>query len=495
MLALIPLLACRHDLEASDTPQHGPLEGDGPAGWHYVVSLESSLERASVRLCFDGRPPARLVPTLEAAAPHTHGMRLSTGDALPREGLGHGLGSASNDACVDYEVDFVGLENDVGTGRTVGRTGQSLMARPTTWLWRPDPLPERFDSTVRFTLPEGMEASVPWVTADGRPRGTADTTYALDRTAFEWLGYGVFGQFAVDRFEHAGASVELVTIDVPIACPPEGLRRWVEDGVETVAMLFDGRFPRPRLQLIVFPVEGGGGSTVYFGMASRGGGSSVLLFVDDEAEADALPGGWTTVHEMLHHGMPFIREAWMAEGWVSYYTEIMRTRAGHRGELEGWQQLVEAFGRGRRVQVDTTLAETSRRMHETRAYQRVYWGGAAVAFMADVELRLRTQGTVGLDDAMRELRRCCGDAPRQWSAGELLEHLDAWHGRPLFTETAQAVLEQRDFPDVETTMARLGVHVGPQGEVTIDDDHPAAEIRRSIMAPVTTRQTTRQTTR
>jgi len=174
----------------------------------------------------------------------------------------------------------------------------------------------------------------------------------------------------------------------------------------------------------------------------------------------------------------------MAEGWVTYYTELVRTRAGHRTELEGWQAVLDGFERGRRTDAGMTLAKTSDAMHETRAYQRVYWGGAAIAMLADVELRLESKGTRSLDDAMRELRRCCGDADHQWKAEALLEHLDAWYGRPLFTATASAVLHRSDFPDVEAVLARIGVTQDRDGKARLDDEHPAADIRRAIMAPV-----------
>ena len=450
-------------------------------GWHYVVEIAPSLERADVRICFDGPPPAWLIPGRRIAAPHAHDVRAADGPALPRKGRAYDLAGVGEDGCVEYWVDFIGLEEDPETGRAVGRTGDSLMARPSTWLWRPDMLPSDADVTLRFSLPEGMNVSVPWPSKEGVRRGDAETVYMLEPTAFHWLSYTVFGNVAVDRFDRAGAAVELVTLDAELACPEAGLRAWVTDAVDTVALLFDGRFPRDRLQLVVIPVERGGG-TVHFGMAGRGGGPGVCVFMDDAAAAEELPGGWTTIHELLHHGMPFIDEPWMAEGWVSYYTELMRTRAGNRSELEGWQALADGFARGRRRGGDIPLAETSETMHETHLYQRVYWGGAAVALLADVQMRLETDGARGLDDAMKELRRCCGDADHTWAARDLLEKLDAWYGRPLFTETADVVLAQEGFPDLNAALGQLGVLV-EGGTVRLDEGSELAPIRRAIMAP------------
>jgi hypothetical protein len=486
---LLPALGtCHHGLAPADAPAGaGPEPSEAAAalrGWHYEVVVDDSLARMDVRLCFEGHPPDALVPGAAAAADHVRDVRRVDGDPLPQRGRGYALRSLDDDACLEYAVDLASLESGEGTDRMVGRTGRSLLIRPSAWLWRPDALPAGAEATVRFSLPEGMRVSVPWPTRVVAEGDRERTTYVLDPTAFEWIAFVVLGEIAIDRFERAGAEIELVTLDARVACPPAGLRSWVEDAVDTVALLFEGRFPRERLQVVVIPVEGGGGGTVYFGMAARGGGAGVQIFLDDQARAEALPGGWTTVHELLHHGMPFIEEAWMAEGWVTYYTELMRTRAGHRSELEGWQAMIEGFDRGLRTDAGMTLAETSERMHETHAYQRVYWGGAAIALLADVEMRIESNGARGLDDAMRELRRCCGDAGHQWPARALLEHLDEWYGRPLFTSTADAVLQRSDFPDVAAALARLGVVQGIAGEARLDDEHPAAAIRRAIMAPV-----------
>ncbi len=486
-LTLVGLLPALGTCRGSDPPvapatQSTPIrQAPRLRGWHYRVEIAPSLERADVRICFDGSPPEWLIPGRRLAAPYAHDVRVADGPALPRKGRAYDLAEVDADGCVEYWVDFAGLEEDPETGRSVGRTGNSLMARPSTWLWRPGVLPSDAEVTLRFSVPDGMDVSVPWPSTQEVARGDSETVYVLPPTAFNWLAYAVFGDITIDRFERAGAAVELVTLDAELACPPEGLRAWVTDAVDTVALLFDGRFPRDRLQLVVIPVERGGG-TVYFGMAGRGGGPGVFVFLDDAAAAEELPGGWTTIHELLHHGMPFIDEAWMAEGWVSYYTELMRTRTGNRSEREGWQGLVDGFARGRRRGGDIPLAEASETMHQTHLYQRVYWGGAAMAFLADVQMRLETDGARGLDDAMKELRRCCGDADHTWAARDLLETLDAWYGRPLFTETADVVLAQEGFPDVKAALDQLGVRM--EGDtVRVDEDSERASIRRAIMAP------------
>jgi hypothetical protein len=64
----------------------------------------------------------------------------------------------------------------------------------------------------------------------------------------------------------------------------------------------------------------------------------------------------------------------------------------------------------------------------------------------------------------------------------LLRKLDAWYGEPLFTRIAREQLDAVEFPPVERAMAELGVRI-EDDRVVLDDEHPRARVRRSIMAP------------
>lgn len=473
------LAACR---SPGPAPEPAPEAGEAAAplrGWHYAVALDPALEQMDVEVCFEGRRPDWFIPGRPDSAHVLDYARIKGGDRLRRQKNAIDLREMGAGECLEYGIDLDEL-TETG-GRKAQREGDSVVARPSTWLWRPDELPDGADVTLRFEMPAGQAVSVPWPLHDEGPR-SASSTYRLTATAFNWLGYSVFGTVDVVLFEHAGCAFEIVTLDAPFACSDRGLRSFIEDAADSVAMLYGDAFPRETMQVVVVPVDGRGGS-VYFGMAGRGGGSGVYLLIDDEVHGPELPGGWTTVHEMLHHGMPFVDDAWMAEGWVSYYTEVMRTRMGHRDEAEGWAKLAEAFDRGGRGGRGLTLRETSDSMHETFAYQRVYWGGAAIGFLIDIALRRDSGGKKSLDDAMRELRTCCGDARHRWPAADLLRHLDEWYGKPVFTETAAEHLDGIAFPEVDEAMAGLGVTLHGDGTATLDDAHPDAALRRGIMAP------------
>src|SRR6185295_7590235 len=110
-------------------------------------------------------------------------------------------------------------------------------------------------------------------------------------------------------------------------------------------------------------------------------------------------------------------------------------------ERRMWQEVVSGFARGRRSAgvggtTTKTLAEESAGMARSHSFLRVYWGGAAVAMLLDVELRRSTGGAKSLDDAMREVRRAFASRGVEASGDEVLTHLDRWLGRPLFGEVA-----------------------------------------------------------
>lgn len=449
-------------------------------GWHYTATVSSDRSKIDVQVCFEGPPGDRLVSSNSRAADYIEHVRVGN-RRIAKTGRSFSLTEVNAGDCLDYAVDLVGMTRAEGFSRHVRSEGDSVLLRQSMWLWYPRGLPEDIGITMTLNLPEGVEASVPWIAMPGEDRSARTCRYQLDSTIFRWIGYNAFGELGLQRFETGGTEVEVATLDLPMHATKPGLKAWATDAVEASASLYDG-FPREHLQMLVVPVEGSGSGSVYFGMAGRGGGSGVYILMDDQVEDQELLGGWTTTHELLHHGMPFVNDAWMAEGWVSYYTELQRTRLGHRDEREGWQKLYEAFGRGLRTERSGTLQEVSDHMHDNFGYQRVYWGGAAIAFALDAAVRKDSGGEKSLDDAMRFLRSCCGEARHKWDASDLLAKLDVWYGKPLFTDVAQGVLSQEGFPDIEATFAALGVDTS-SGRVVLSDEHPMAEQRRAIMAP------------
>ncbi len=297
---------------------------------------------------------------------------------------------------------------------------------------------------------------------------------------FWWPSYSAIGQPTIRHLHVGGGDLEVALLGPEFAHDPGPALALVEDGARALTTVH-GDFPRPHVQVIVVPVHGD--STVFFGKVVRGGGVAVHLLVNPTATAAELVGSWTATHEFQHVGLPFIRDPWMGEGFASYYTELTRTRLGHRDEATGWAKLDAAFRRGRRGGHEASLRTLSRNTNSWLAYQRVHWNGAALAFLMDVALRKRTHNRLGLDDAIRALHPHMNH-PRRIPAESVLEIWDAWLGEPLFSAIAARHLDSRQFPDLTAAYAWLGVIVDGD-TVTLDDSAPGAAARRAMMAPRT----------
>jgi predicted metalloprotease with PDZ domain len=87
---------------------------------------------------------------------------------------------------------------------------------------------------------------------------------------------------------------------------------------------------------------------------------------------------------------------------------------------------------------------------------RVYWSGAAIALIADVELRERSGGTMSLDRVFDELSRSSLPSSRRWRALELLQTFDEIAGYDVFMRLYDAYVARPTFPDLAATFRALG---------------------------------------
>jgi hypothetical protein len=237
----------------------------------------------------------------------------------------------------------------------------------------------------------------------------------------------------------------------------------------------------PRVQVIVEPV-GPAREPVVFGRAMQAGGEAVLLYLAGDAEDADLPLEWIAVHELTHLGLPWIvtEDAWLSEGFVTWYQETLRGRAGYYGQEGAWRALEEGFARGRRSTSDRPLAEESRLMAQRHAYMRVYWAGAALAMRIDLALRAESGGRTSLDDVMRLWNLPQIRARRGWRGLELLAEADRRLGSRVCEASARAFLPRAEFPPTEDLFASLGIGRGEDGVRTYSPDAAARALRRAV---------------
>jgi hypothetical protein len=397
-------------------------EASGAARWSYEIRIDEPLERMQLGLCIDGPLPRRLITT-DAALGLVLDARVRGGPELEREGESLLVTTLGEHGCVDLEID---LERAASTsGRDSIRRGDTLMLAPDRWLWHPAVVPHRLEARARFDLPEGVFVTAPW------PNGPDDWR-VLDRTAFGWSAWMVLGRQRPLEFLAAQCEFEVAVLDGPRRATDAGIETWLRSSAEAVAQLY-GRFPRERVAIVVIPTPSFGTTPVLFGMARRGGGGSVMLLLNDAIEDPALPGEWVAVHELLHLGMPLVAEPWMSEGFVTYYTHVVRARRGLL-DADPEQQARAALEILRAGFEDRpsarSLAAASETMHQLHQYRRVYWGGAAIAFDLDVRIRAASHNRRSLDDLMLVIGPLA-PVRRRFAAADLLarmdEELDRWH--------------------------------------------------------------------
>jgi hypothetical protein len=357
------------------------------------------------------------------------------------------------------------------------RVGGDAILAPGLLLLRPALWPADAQVTARFHLPDGVRVAAPW------PRvRDGDEAFALDPRALLLEGRIAIGRFAIEVVEAHGCRFELAVLDGPRNATAEGIRRWLVTAAGALAHLY-GRFPKDRALCVVRPVPARRPAMV-FGQATRAGGDMLQVLLASGAPDDALPGEWIGVHEMLHLGTPWTarEESWFQEGFVTYYQEVLRARAGLLSEAEAWANLLDGFRRGAGTGTGTSLREESREMHRTHAYWRVYWAGAAIALSVDVAWRRASGGRHSLDDAMRLWWRRHGRLDRPRTGLELLAEADAALGLPVATPIARGALEASSFPDLETLLAWLGISLEGHS-ARLDPSAPGAATRSAIMAP------------
>ena len=419
----------------------------------YRVSVDSALEVLRVRACFPDRIPETLEPADPDAATALRSAVLErdgqSQDLVPgpRLQIPTGVGSG----CVRYRVDLSGSLSDSwhGLGR---RAPGAVLVSPHLFLWAPPGGIEAglTGATLDFDLPDGVGVSAPWEPAEG-VAGTS-ATYVLGKRPLDWDARVAIGRFERFDLELPGGRLEVALLGGDPPATRARIEPWLRANADALSRALDPdapRLPVGRLQVLVVPT-GAGDEPVPWGEVMRGGGDAVHLYIDQTQPQAAFLDDWVLIHELSHLLHPYMEGdgRWLYEGIASYYQNILPARAGWRPEQEAWGRLHAGFRRGQKgTKAGQTLSEASRDMLRDRAFMRVYWSGAAIVLLADLELRRVSGGTQSLDWALAELRRREGPFDRGWSSRELIAALDRVTGRRVFAKLVERWLDSERFPE------------------------------------------------
>ena len=277
----------------------------------------------------------------------------------------------------------------------------------------------------------------------------------------------------IDILEISGAALELQFAPGFDAALRSEARAWVQRSARAVADYF-GRFPVPRAELLLVPVDGDGvGSGVSFGAPSPlirvrlGRTTTHAQFLDD----------WIMVHEMVHLAVPGVPRSqnWLHEGIATYVESVARTRAGLIAAAPMWTELARAMPQGLPRDGDHGLDHTP-------TWGRTYWGGAMFCLLADVQIRRRSANRVGLQQALSGVLAAGGSYAVRWPVPRILEVADAAVGQTTLTELHTLLKDCPTDVNLDALWQDLGVPCASAGAAALRDDAPLAALRRAIAA-------------
>jgi hypothetical protein len=302
-------------------------------------------------------------------------------------------------------------------------------------------------------------------------------TYQLDESAFAFTGHVVLGNMEAYSLTLPGSRMRIAVMP---GFPEETARLigpWLTRAGQA-ASLPGGRFPVPEAQVVVVPTSPSP-FPIFFGHTGRSGGASIVLFMPTDTDSERLAQDWIAVHEFSHLWHPFIRrqDAWLSEGIATYWQEVLRARAGLISHEQVWQRLYEGAELGR--DASASLTEETRRMPYAHNYQIVYWAGAAIALMLDVELREKSAGRLSLDVILSRLREQPEWYARARSAHELLQAFDRLAGSPVCAALASRHMHG-ELPQLRALFEQLGV--APGADAPTRTAAPLGWVRDAILA-------------
>lgn len=440
----------------------------------YVVTVDEGLRHMQVEARFSA-PVSRISARSRDAGKFLSSARNCGNNErlrvrwrrlrLPDEGL----------SCLQYTVDLAGAA--AAERRNASLSSTNFVVSPATWFWRPAHRRDD-ETTVRFELPDSVGVSVPWVAVPGRP-----DTYRLQDSPESSEAFAAFGRFDFVETSIPGATLRITLMQPDHEVELSHFVDWIRDTAKNVSLAY-GHFPNPAPNVILLPVGGErswSDSPVPFGRVVRDGGETIELFVNQYRPIEEFYDNWTATHEFSHLMLPYIttRNRWVSEGFASYYQNVLLARAGQYTEQRAWKKLWEGFERGRQSRPELS-PNGAARAGVRAATMKIYWSGAAIAFLADVELRRRSDGDESLDKVLAGLAQCCLPSDRTWSGPELFRKLDTLIEEPLFMPLYRQYANARGFPRVGPVLEDLGVEVQDE-KLRLRSDAELAAIRSSIM--------------
>ena len=256
------------------------------------------------------------------------------------------------------------------------------------------------------------------------------------------------------------------------------LLHWVQSAAEAVATYY-GRYPVPRVQIRIIPVDGSG---VRHGQTFGYDGGLIKIRVGKQTQAVELANDWMLTHEMVHLSFPSMADEhhWIEEGIAVYVEPIARIHAKQMSAEQMWADLMRDMPKG-------LPQEGDRGLDHTHSWGRTYWGGALFCLVADVEIRKQTHNQKGLQDALRGILEAGGDITHDWELAQALKNGDQMTGTTVLSDLYSKWKDKPVNVDLASLWKELGIAADGKS-VRLAEDAPMAAMRRAITAPRASKQ-------
>jgi len=359
-----------------------------------------------------------------------------------------GLTVSTNANHYRYTVNISGRFGRRSSGHFL--TGLSTrMTDSREWFWVPDKWRANDTIRVEFEIPDGLSVSVPWEPIAGQADNSAATDHFLARPVMLYKkSIVLFGRLQLAQVKLPGG-----TLNFAVATKRKQTKdryvAWTTRIARTVIQEF-GRMPLPSTQVVVIPTWSASG-TVPWGAVQRGNASGLFLVPNNGASMAELIEDWTLYHEFTHLFHPYLgnRGRWVAEGFASYYQNVLRAKAGVITAEYAWETMLAGFARGEQQ-------TRSGRTVVDGGLMRTYWTGAVMAL--ELDIRLRKERGMTLAHVLGEFSGCCLPASRSWSPFKFMRKLDEISDSTLFTNTYKEYSSAMDFPAYDELLHSLKIN-------------------------------------
>lgn len=265
----------------------------------------------------------------------------------------------------------------------------------------------------------------------------------------------------------------------------EAVVGWVRDCARAITSYY-GRFP---LRKTVVRIQTTSGSGVGFSTATSDNEDNGLVEVPlgRHTTVDDLAEDWVLTHEMVHLNFPLVsgNRTWIAEGMATYVEPLARLQAGSASSSEVWNEFARDIPQGLPERGDRGLDYTD-------TWERKYWGGALFFFIADLEIRSRTNNRKGLQDALSAIAAAGGHIGSRWTVEECFAVGDKATGVPVLQALYREMSAKPVYVDLPKIFRSIGVE-RRDGRVSFRRDAPLAALRQAISSGSSTGFSANQT--